>query len=506
MNRFPRSLWAAAIVVVLALISTVDARAQTPTPAPGGDCCSVHAGPACDLAACAECVCVELDEATCCQDGAQGWDEICVALAVSEECTAMCQCSPAATPTPGGDCCSVHGGSNCDDTVCAACVCAEDDLCCSAVWDATCVTIARNTDECAASCTTCTPLPTPGPQATPTPGACCEARDLNPGCDDDICETCVCGVDSLCCTDTWDGLCLAIGAEECALECVCADDGQCCVGHEGVGCNDRRCQDCVVGADPGCGDPAIGWDTDCADRAAAQCALECPCGDCCAVQDVPGCGDKACQECVCDVDEACCSGEWDGTCQEIARDECSIDCPCNDCCESQPDGSSVVGCGEKSCQECVCATDDKCCTEKWDGFCVDGAEAECEAQCSCAGTSTCCVEHQEPGCDAPDCEACVCALDSFCCDEFWDGSCADDLAVSAACSAVCQCPVGGRPCVGDCNQDRTVAINELIVGVRINLGQAEVGSCPAFDGDGNGSVSIGELIQAVNAALNGCPA
>jgi Ca2+-binding EF-hand superfamily protein len=40
--------------------------------------------------------------------------------------------------------------------------------------------------------------------------------------------------------------------------------------------------------------------------------------------------------------------------------------------------------------------------------------------------------------------------------------------------------------------------------VNIALGNAPVSSCPAFDRNGDGEVSINELIAAVNAALNGC--
>ena len=59
-------------------------------------------------------------------------------------------------------------------------------------------------------------------------------------------------------------------------------------------------------------------------------------------------------------------------------------------------------------------------------------------------------------------------------------------------------------CVGDCNGDGSVAINELIGGVNIALGNAPVDSCPSFDRNGNGSVSIDELIAAVNVAQTGC--
>ena len=60
-------------------------------------------------------------------------------------------------------------------------------------------------------------------------------------------------------------------------------------------------------------------------------------------------------------------------------------------------------------------------------------------------------------------------------------------------------------CVGDCNGDGMVAINELILGVNIALGSRPIADCPAFDCQGNGMVGINCLIQAVNNALDGCP-
>jgi hypothetical protein len=65
----------------------------------------------------------------------------------------------------------------------------------------------------------------------------------------------------------------------------------------------------------------------------------------------------------------------------------------------------------------------------------------------------------------------------------------------------------GRPqltCVGDCDGDRRVAINELIRGVTIALGSAAADTCLAMDSSGDGSVAINELISAVNRALDGC--
>ena len=61
-------------------------------------------------------------------------------------------------------------------------------------------------------------------------------------------------------------------------------------------------------------------------------------------------------------------------------------------------------------------------------------------------------------------------------------------------------------CVGDCSQNEQVTVNELLTGVNIALNTMPVAECPAFDPDGDDSVSVGELIAAVGSALSGCSA
>jgi cysteine-rich repeat protein len=60
------------------------------------------------------------------------------------------------------------------------------------------------------------------------------------------------------------------------------------------------------------------------------------------------------------------------------------------------------------------------------------------------------------------------------------------------------------PCVGDCNGDGMVSITELVIGVNIALGKLPLGECPTFDLDGNGILTIDELMIAVRGALIGC--
>ncbi len=70
-----------------------------------------------------------------------------------------------------------------------------------------------------------------------------------------------------------------------------------------------------------------------------------------------------------------------------------------------------------------------------------------------------------------------------------------------------QLTVGGVPagrCTGDCDGDGELSISELIRGVNIALGSASLNTCPGFDSDGNGNASINELVKAVSDALFGC--
>lgn len=60
-------------------------------------------------------------------------------------------------------------------------------------------------------------------------------------------------------------------------------------------------------------------------------------------------------------------------------------------------------------------------------------------------------------------------------------------------------------CVGDCNGDCEVAINEILTAVNIALGTADPSSCLAFfDSGGPRIPEVPDLIAAVNSALNGC--
>ena len=59
-------------------------------------------------------------------------------------------------------------------------------------------------------------------------------------------------------------------------------------------------------------------------------------------------------------------------------------------------------------------------------------------------------------------------------------------------------------CVGDCDGDGMVTVDEIVLIVNIALGSVPVGACQAGDGNRDGEITIDEILTAVNHALNGC--
>lgn len=59
-------------------------------------------------------------------------------------------------------------------------------------------------------------------------------------------------------------------------------------------------------------------------------------------------------------------------------------------------------------------------------------------------------------------------------------------------------------CAGDCNGDSTVTLDELIQAVNVALGLATNGLCPLLDRNHDGIVAIDEVVLAVDSAIEGC--
>jgi hypothetical protein len=80
------------------------------------------------------------------------------------------------------------------------------------------------------------------------------------------------------------------------------------------------------------------------------------------------------------------------------------------------------------------------------------------------------------------------------------------LGLAATASIWCAPSTASGVCTGDCDGNGTVTIEELITAVNIALGLLPLSACPAADGGGDGQVTIDDLISAVDNALNGCAA
>jgi hypothetical protein len=270
--------------------------------------------------------------------------------------------------TAPGNCCEeTTGVPGCTDEAIRACVCAQDEFCCTAEWDAQCVVsvgVYGCGPACAGTCTEdkdCVDPQKPICNAGICSGSCTK---------DDDCDFQVCNVASGKCVDcntsadcsgtlsvcnTELNLCLgcevdddckgAPGKPYCDAQsgaCIsCKSDGDCKTpeapfcevgGGECIACKiDGDCKDpnkpfCDGGGCVGCRNS-----NDCKDPAKPTCDSQGQCagkGPCCADSGgVPGCIDAAVEACVCAQDSYCCEEDWDEQCiAQIAEFKCGT-CP-----------------------------------------------------------------------------------------------------------------------------------------------------------------------------------
>lgn len=59
-------------------------------------------------------------------------------------------------------------------------------------------------------------------------------------------------------------------------------------------------------------------------------------------------------------------------------------------------------------------------------------------------------------------------------------------------------------CAGDCNGDRQVTVNELIVMVNVALEATPASQCEAGDVNGDGKITVEEIVAAADNAISGC--
>jgi len=82
---------------------------------------------------------------------------------------------------------------------------------------------------------------------------------------------------------------------------------------------------------------------------------------------------------------------------------------------------------------------------------------------------------------------------------------ASEIQAIFAAGASGKCKPPRIPCVGDCDGNGQVTVDELIAGISIALGSAALSACPQFDANHDGTITVDEIIIGINKALVGCP-
>ncbi len=243
-------------------------------------------------------------------------------------------------------------------------------------------------------------------------GGCCFPNG-GIGCSDETCQDQVCQALPECCQFGWSQQCSNVAdvfCEVCNTPDVCgngeAEDGEACDGDDFGG------ETCVSqGFDGG----ALACAADCSGLDTSGC-IDYD-GSCCAAHPTPGCTDEECVDLVCSFDSFCCDFQWDGFCQSLAQQNCTI-CNTPDVC-----GNGILD-GVEACDEPDLGGE-TCQSQGFDGGtigCLDDCSAIDISSCADFG-GDCCAEHDGPGCDDATCTEQVCLQYPYCCEVEWDLDC-----------------------------------------------------------------------------------
>ncbi len=249
---------------------------------------------------------------------------------------------------------------------------------------------------------------------------------------------------------------------------------------------DSDANDCADSCElpaPYCGDGACNGTDNC-----FTCPGDCGdcAGDCCAANGTPGCASTLCTNCVCNVDDTCCSVAWDQACADAAAGVCQPDCGCISqtaacidilgCfygCSSYSDFLCISQCAATGTQHAQslfnallgCLTVNNCLAQPTQA----GLDACLNQYCSVEATAcatgqppsgpSCCAIHDGADCGDTTCSGCVCAAQPQCCQTAWDQTCTD--VAQTTCSSSCNCPASTSlcadvlACASGCGADST---------------------------------------------------
>jgi hypothetical protein len=234
-----------------------------------------------------------------------------------------------------------------------------------------------------------------------------------------LCVQQVCDVQPECCSEAWDANCVKSAARVPVCDCEAPAGGT--GGTQSTGG--------AAGESGGSGPVA------CHDSCEVGGKLDASCGTCAAS--------------VCEIDDFCCTEEWDEFCIKTAASGTADGCTCTpapDSCHSPCDEGAALNVECDPCVEAVCSTFGGCCLSGWDAYCTEAAKEVC-SQCSGTGgaggattTKKCPNNVCVPGgsvtnkatCDA--CTESVCDQKPECCTKGWSNSCVNLAKADAKCS------------------------------------------------------------------------
>lgn len=235
-----------------------------------------------------------------------------------------------------------------------------------------------------------------------------------------LCVQQVCDVQPECCSEAWDANCVKSAGRVPVCDCAAPAGG---AGGSG-------------GASGGSAGAAAGsGPVTCHDSCEVGTKLDPSCGTCAAS--------------VCEIDDFCCTEEWDEFCIKTAASGAADGCTCTptaDTCHSPCDEGDALNVECDPCVAEVCSTFGECCTNSWGAYCTEAAKEVC-SQCSGTGgaggaatTKKCPNDVCIPGgsvtskatCDA--CTESVCAQKPECCTKGWSKTCVNLALADAKCS------------------------------------------------------------------------
>ncbi len=301
--------------------------------------------------------------------------------------------------------------------------------------------------------------------STPPPhnGTCHVDRQCVSGhCADGVCCATACPAGQFCDIPGMEGIC----AEPASIPHACTDGHQCSTGF------------CVGGFC--CTNPTCGTGLFC-NTPEAVCRPPATNGTPCNSHNAAG------------GDDQCASGHCtDGVCCQ--RDACLPDETCNlpgsegTCVSLPPQGSACAAdgqCATRFCTEGICCgvracpAGQSCAIPGFEGFCAP-LPATTPAPTAAPTASPTIGVSTRRSCER---DACPPGL-----------VCVTDPGFEAK---VCDC-------VGDCDDDYVVTVDEVVQMANAALGVA-AGACPLGDADGDGAITVDEMIVATNSLLSSCP-